>query len=84
MRVQLTHTLDFSGASIFAVVAGLDSAYHVCAAPLTLQELFDRLARRKVGAHRPPPACGRRGQRRGAGRRRAFFSAAKLEREGLG
>ena len=85
MRVQLTHTLDFSGASIFAVVAGLDGAYHVCAAPLTLQELFDRLARRKDWeriALRQPADGEASAAAEGADA--AFFSAAKLEREGFG
>jgi len=47
LSLQLTHTDDVAGASVFALVSRLDGAYHVCSAPTTLQELFNSLATRK-------------------------------------
>lgn len=45
--IQLTHSADLAGATVYAILGQLDGAFHVCAAPLALQELFDAISQRK-------------------------------------
>ena len=74
--VQLTHTADLAGAAVFAVLDSLDGAFHVCSAPLALQELFDLLARRRGWDRLVLP------EPRGAHAAVAYFTAEALERAG--
>lgn len=84
-EVQFTHTIDLAGACVFAVLAGLDDAYDVCAAPLTLQQLFDRLARRKEWEPitlRAGGGKGRSHKAKGGGSTPSVPSSDKIEQAG--
>ncbi|KOO25448.1 epoxide hydrolase [Chrysochromulina tobinii] len=76
--VQLTHTADLAGAAVFALLAGLQGAFHVCAAPLTMQRLFDGLSRRKEWERIVLPASAHDGANSGS----AHYSTDKLEAAG--
>jgi hypothetical protein len=80
LQVQLTHTADLAGACVYALLEGLEGVHFVCAAPLTLQELFDRLAQRKDWE---PIALRARNEADDGGKNdRSFFTSAKLENAG--
>ena len=76
--VQLTHTADLAGAAVFAILVGLQGAFHVCAAPLTMQRLFDGLSRRKEWERIVLPASAHDGANSGS----AHYSTDKLEAAG--
>lgn len=82
--IQLTHSTDLAGATVYAILGELEGAYHVCSAPLTMQQLFDGLSRRKEWERVRLPDESGHGETAASGLDDvpAYFATSKLEAAG--